>query len=156
MSRYPLEALLRPPVEFYSAVTALCAALICLRCAPLLMLTAPQSRLMACALMLLALRRGWLGWRIVRYQRNLLRLPRYALASQQIPVSRARLFLGKGFRWQPIHTQRLYDCLQPEAARWLRPGRCYRLARAVEKRGEHRLPRLIRLLSADHWLNPVR
>ncbi|HCM1989764.1 TPA: type IV conjugative transfer system coupling protein TraD [Salmonella enterica subsp. salamae serovar 30:m,t:-] len=156
MSRYPLEALLRPPVEFYSAVTALCAALICLRCAPLLMLTAPQSRLMACALMLLALRRGWLGWRIVRYQRNLLRLPRYALASQQIPVSRARLFLGKGFRWQPIHTQRLYDCLQPEAARWLRPGRCYRLARAVEKRGEHRLPRLVRLLSADHWLNPLR
>lgn len=57
MSRYLLEALLRPPVEFYSAMTALCAALICLRCAPLLMLTAWQSRLMVCALMLLALRR---------------------------------------------------------------------------------------------------
>ncbi|EOF5506060.1 type IV conjugative transfer system coupling protein TraD [Salmonella enterica] len=106
--------------------------------------------------MLLALRRGWQGWQIVRYQRNLLRLPRYALTSRKIPVSRQWLFLGKGFRWQPIHTQRLYDCLQQEAARWLRPGGCYRLARHIEKRSEHTLPGLARLLSADRWLNPVR
>ena len=36
MSRYALEALLRPPVEFYSTVTAGCGALICLTQAPLL------------------------------------------------------------------------------------------------------------------------
>ncbi|ELO75391.1 TPA: type IV conjugative transfer system coupling protein TraD [Salmonella enterica subsp. enterica serovar Enteritidis] len=156
MSRYALEALLRPPVEFYSTVTAGCGALICLTQAPLLMLTPWQARLMACALMLLALRRGWQGWQIVRYQRNLLRLPRYALTSRKIPVSRQWLFLGKGFRWQPIHTQRLYDCLQQEAARWQRPGWCYRLARHIEKRSEHTLPGLARLLSADRWLNPVR
>lgn len=156
MSRYALEALLRPPVEFYSTVTASCGALICLTQAPLLMLTPWQVRLMACALMMLALRRGWQGWHIVRYHRNLLRLPRYALTSRKIPVSRQRLFFGKGFRWQPIHTQRLYDCLQPEAAHWLRPGWCYRLARHIEKRSEHTLPGLARLLSADRWLNPVR
>lgn len=156
MSRYALEALLRPPVEFYSTVTAGCGALICLTQAPLLMLTPWQAQLMACTLMLLALRRGWQGWNIVRYHRNLLRLPHYALTSRKIPVSRQRLFLGKGFRWQPIHTQRLYDCLQPEAARWLRPGWCYRLARHIEKRGEHTLPGFARLLSADRWLNPVR
>ncbi|EAA7091521.1 TPA: conjugative transfer system coupling protein TraD [Salmonella enterica] len=156
MSRYALEALLRPPVEFYSTVTASCGALICLTQAPLLMLTPWQARLMAGALMLLALRRGWQGWHIVRYHRNLLRLPRYALTSRKIPISRQRLFLGKGFRWLPIHTQRLYDCLQPEAAHWLRPGWCYRLARHIEKRSEHTLPGLTRLFSADRWLNPVR
>ncbi|MDZ4034442.1 type IV conjugative transfer system coupling protein TraD [Kluyvera ascorbata] len=156
MSRYALEALLRPPVEFYSTATASYGALICLTQAPLLMLTPCQAQLMACTLMLLALRRGWQGWQIVRYQRNLLRLPRYALTSRKIPVSRLRLFLGKGFRWLPIHTQRLYDCLQPEAARWLRPGWCHRLARYIEKRGEHTLPGLARLFSADCWLNPVR
>lgn len=59
MSRYALEALLRPPVEFYSTVTAGCSALICLTQAPLLMLTPWQARLMACAMVLLALRRGW-------------------------------------------------------------------------------------------------
>ncbi|HBU0448784.1 TPA: conjugative coupling factor TraD, PFGI-1 class, partial [Klebsiella pneumoniae] len=75
MSRYSLEALLRPPVEFYSTVTAGCGALICLTQAPLLMLTPWQARLMAGALMLLALQRGWQGWHIVRYHRNLLRLP---------------------------------------------------------------------------------
>ena len=92
------QALLRPPVEFYSTVTAGCGALICLMQAPLLMLTPWQARLMAGALMLLALRRGWQGWHIVRYHRNLLRLPRYAITSRKIPVSRQRLFLGKGFR----------------------------------------------------------
>ncbi|WP_460994541.1 hypothetical protein, partial [Staphylococcus aureus] len=112
--------------------------------AALLMLTPLQSHLMACGLVLLALQRGWQGWQIVRYQRNLLRLPRYALTSRKIPVSRQRLFLGKGFRWQPIHTQRLYDCLQPEAARWLRPGWGYRLARRIEKHSEHTLPDLAR------------
>ncbi len=101
MSRYALEALLRPPVEFYSTVTASCGALICLTQAPLLMLTPWQARLMACALMLLAMRRGWQGWKIVRYHRNLLRLPRYALTSRKIPVSRQRLFLGKGFAGSP-------------------------------------------------------
>lgn len=156
MSCYALEALLRPSVEFYSTVTATCGALICLTQAPLLMLTPWQARLMASVLILLALRRGWQGWQIVRYHRNLLRLPRYALTSRKIPVSRQRLFLGKGFRWQSIHTQRLYDCLQPEAARWLQPGWCYRLARHIEKRGEHTLPGLACLLSADRWLNPVR
>lgn len=156
MSCYALEALLRPPVEFYSTVTAGCGALICLTQASLLMLTPWQARLMACALLLLALRRGWQGWHIVRYHHNLLRLPRYAITSRNIPVSRQRLFLGKGFRWQPIHTQRLYDCLQPEATRWLRPGWCYRLARHIEKRSEHTLPGLAHLLSIDHWLNPVR
>lgn len=156
MSRYALEALLRPPVEFYSTVTAGCGALICLTQAPWLMLTPWQARMMTSALMLLALRRGWQGWQIVRYHRNLLHLPRYALTSRKIPISRQRLFLGKGFRWLPIHTQRLYDCLQPEATRWLRPGWCYRLARHIEKRSEHTMPGFARLLSADRWLNPVR
>jgi len=156
MSRYALEALLRPPVEFCSAVTAACGALICLTQAATLMLSPPAAWLMACGLILLALWRSWQGWQIVRYHRNLLRLPRYALTSRQIPVSRQRLFLGKGFRWQPIHTQRLYDCLQPEATRWLRPGLGYRLARSTEKRCEHTLPGLVRLLSTDSWLNPVR
>ena len=66
MSRYALEALLRPPVEFYSTVTAGCGALICLTQAPWLMLTPWQARMMTSALMLLALRRGWQGWQIVR------------------------------------------------------------------------------------------
>ncbi|KIS44523.1 type IV conjugative transfer system coupling protein TraD [Kosakonia radicincitans] len=156
MSRYALEALLRPPVEFYSAITTACGALLCLTQASILMLSVPEARIMTCGLLLLALYRTWQGWRIVRYHRNLLRLPRYGLTSRKIPVSNQRLFLGKGFRWQPIHTQRLYDCLQPEAARWLRPGLCYRLARSAEKRCEHTLPAIAHLLSTDSALNPVR
>ncbi|MBP2170725.1 hypothetical protein J2125_003917 [Erwinia toletana] len=83
----------------------------------------PQSaQLLITAFGLLALRRGWQGLEVLRYRRNLRRLPRYQLRSTQIPVSKHRLFLGKGFRWQAIHTQRLHDCLRPEVQHYLSRG----------------------------------
>jgi len=156
MSRYALEALLRPPVEFYSTVCMGCAALLCLNESTILMLAPGEAWALAGGFVMLALYRGRQGGYILRYHHNLLRLPRYALTTQRIPVSHHHLFIGRGFRWQPIHTQRLSDCLQPEAMRFLHPGFCHRLARVLEKRCEHTLPWLPRLLSTDHWLNPVR
>ena len=49
------------------------------------------------------------AWEVLRYRRNIRRLPRYELTSRQIPVSRKRLFMGRGFRWTRLHTQRLVE-----------------------------------------------
>lgn len=102
--------------------------------------------------------RGRQGWVILRYRRNMRRLPRFALRSNQIPVSQRYLWLGKGFRWEARHTQRLHEAQQPEARPYLQPSRWYRKARWAEIRFEHlRAARfLIRLLSADVVFNPVR
>lgn len=70
--------------------------------------------------------------KVIRYRRNLRRLPRYVMSTRQIPVSRQRLFLGRGFRWTQKHTQRLQDTLRPEVARYLQPGWLYRMARQLE------------------------
>ncbi|MEB6537284.1 type IV conjugative transfer system coupling protein TraD [Pantoea stewartii] len=154
--RYVMESLLRPAVEMYSATVAGSATFICLT-APWSVALAPSvSWVTAAGFGVLALKRTSQGLKILRYRRNIRRLPRYALTSDQIPVSRRHLFLGKGFQWSPRHTQRLMEARCPECEIYVQPSVMYRLARELEKKMEYSLPWLCRLTSADSALNPFR
>lgn len=119
---YPLDTLLRPPLEWISSVVSSCAAGVCLYLPLTALLTPLVSKSLAVGLGVLALQRFLDGYRVVRYQHHLKRLPTYALSSRHIPVSDKKLFLGKGFRWQPQHTQRVVDCQQEKNASYLKPG----------------------------------
>lgn len=155
-NRYVIEALLRPAVELNTAVVSGMAAYVCVQ-APWAVALAPSvSYVTAAGFAALAVTRTHQGMKIIRYRRNLRRLPRYVMSTKQIPVSHRRLFLGRGFRWMQKHTQRLQDTLRPEVARYLQPNRFYLGARQLELLTEHRLPWLGKLLSADTPLNPVR
>ncbi|HDY9343833.1 TPA: type IV conjugative transfer system coupling protein TraD [Klebsiella pneumoniae] len=155
-NRYVIEALLRPAVERNTAVVSGMAAYVCVQ-APWAVALAPSvSYVTAAGFAALAVTRTHQGMKIIRYRRNLRRLPRYVMSTKQIPVSHRRLFLGQGFRWTQKHTQRLQDTLRPEVARYLQPNRFYLGARQLEMLTEHRLPWLGKLLSADTPLNPVR
>lgn len=155
-NRYVIEALLRPAVELNTAVVSGMAAYVCVQ-APWAVALAPSvSYVIAAGFAALAVTRTHQGMKIIRYRRNLRRLPRYVMSTKQIPVSHRRLFLGRGFRWTQKHTQRLQDTLRPEVARYLQPNRFYLGARQLEMLTEHRLPWLGKLLSADTSLNPVR
>ncbi|MDN8600299.1 type IV conjugative transfer system coupling protein TraD [Citrobacter sp. S2-9] len=157
MSRgHVIENLLRPAVELYSAAAGLAAGTICLVAPWSLMLAPVVSWPLAAGFFVLAGIRAQQGLHILRYRRNLRRLPRYVITSARVPVSRHTLFIGKGFRMEQKHAQRLYQCRQPEAAQYLRPGWLYRQARGLEKACDVSLPVVRRLLSCDHWLNPVR
>lgn len=154
--RYVMESLLRPAVEMYSATVAGSATFICLT-APWSVALAPSvSWVTAAGFGVLALKRTSQGLKILRYRRNIRRLPRYALTSDQIPVSRRHLFLGKGFQWSPRHTQRLMEARRPECEIYVQPSVMYRLARELEKKMEYSLPWLCRMTSADSALNPFR
>ncbi len=156
MSRYPLEALLRPPVEFWSTLAAGATGTIAMLAPWSLMMPPSLAYATAGALFTLAAWRGRQGWRVIRYQRNLRRLREYRIKASQIPVSQTRLFLGRGFRWTQRHTQRLRDTLRPEAASYLAPGRMDALVRRIEQACERR-PRLIgiaRILRSRAWWNP--
>ncbi|HHX5354800.1 TPA: type IV conjugative transfer system coupling protein TraD, partial [Escherichia coli] len=155
-NRYVIEALLRPAVELNTAVVAATAAGVCVT-APWAVALAPSvSYVTAAGFGVLAVVRFRQGMKIIRYRRNLRRLPRYVMSSRQIPVSRQRLFLGRGFRWTQKHTQRLQDTLRPEVAHYLQPGSLYRTARWLEMKTEHSLPWIGQLLRRDSPLNPVR
>ena len=60
--------------------------------------------------------------RILRYRANLRRQRSYVVGSEDIPWSGERLFLGKGFRWDQRHTQRLHEARLPEKQHLLGAG----------------------------------
>lgn len=156
-SQYPIEALLRPPVELWSAICAFaCALMACL--APwAIMMTPSVGYATAALLALLGLIRTRQALFVLRYQRNMRKLPRYEIAAEDIPVSRQRLFLGKGFLWQQKHSQRLRDTLHPKVRRYIEPSFAYQLARRLESRWEQSpiLQQVVKLLQNPAWWNPL-
>ncbi|KYO75177.1 type IV conjugative transfer system coupling protein TraD [Pseudomonas aeruginosa] len=156
---HAIEVLLRPAVELYTV--AVCAG------AAFLSLAAPWSLALSptigvgSALAFLAF--GAIRLRdalvILRYRRNIRRLPRYVMTSRNVPVSQQRLFIGRGFRWEQRHTHRLTQTFRPEFRRYVEPTPAYQLARRLEERLEFApfpLSKLARLTAWDVPINPVR
>ena len=97
------------------------------------------------------------GLKLVSYQRNLRSVRRYALKPEQIPWSRKALFLGRGFRWTQVHTQRLIDARLPHAQRYREPSAWYGRIRRFEQWAEHRdlFSWIARLTSTTSRWNPL-
>jgi conjugative coupling factor TraD (TOL family) len=106
---YPLDNLLRPPVEFVPAAVSLATALVLLLWHPVFALPLPAAAAVAALLLLHAAWRTRQGLRIVRYQRNLEQPRPYRLAPEALPRPAHQVFLGRGFRWTARHTQRWAD-----------------------------------------------
>ncbi|ASD11670.1 type IV conjugative transfer system coupling protein TraD [Pseudomonas aeruginosa] len=155
----PVEVLLRPAVELYTVVVCAGAAFLCVA-APWALALSPEIGIGAAIAFLafgaIRLREAHV---ILRYRRNIRRLPRYVMTSGDVPVSMQRLFIGKGFRWEQKHTHRLMQTYRPEFRRYVEPTPAYQLARRLEERLEFApfsLSRLARLTAWDVPLNPVR
>ena len=153
------QSLLRPAVELYTVAVAVMAAILCLTAPWALALNPALGRAAAGAFLLLAGVRLRNAWTVLRFRRHIRRLPHYVLASRDIPVSRKKLFIGRGFRWEPHHTQRLLETYRPEYRRYVEPAPAFRLARRLEARlevGPRGLRPLARITAWDHAANPVR
>ncbi|GKV93175.1 conjugative coupling factor TraD, PFGI-1 class [Pectobacterium carotovorum subsp. carotovorum] len=155
----PVEVLLRPPVELYTVAVCAGGALLCVA-APWSLALSPDIGIGSALAFGIF---GVLRWRdaqvILRYRRNIRRLPRYVMTSKDVPVSQQRLFIGKGFRWEQKHTHRLMQTYRPEFRRYVEPTPAYQLARRLEERLEFAsfpLSQLPRLTTWDIPLNPVR
>lgn len=157
MSAYPIEALLRPPVELWSTLVAFATAGIAVLAPWALMMPPGVAYGAGAVLGLIGLIRGRQAWRVLRYQRNMRRLPIYKVRSRKIPLSRRKLFLGRGFRWTQKHTQRLRDTIRPEVQRYVQPGSLYQWARRKEVAWESVpiLSLLSRLFRVRAWWNPL-
>lgn len=152
-AKHLLEGLLRPPVELYPATVHACCALLC-GVAPWSVALNPTIGWgLSAAFMGMSIHRFRQGWRIVRYHKNLKRLPFYSMTSRQIPVGKKYLFLGKGFEWKPKHTQRLHDCFSSQGEPYLEQSKLFKLAREYEKKHDNAITRLT---TKDSAWNPVR
>lgn len=156
MSAYPIEALLRPPVELWSMSVAFAAGVIAFLAPWALMMPPGIATTTGGCLFLFGGIRARQAWQVLRYQRNMRRLPSYRLPADRMPVSQHKLFLGKGFRWTQQHTQRLRDTLKPDAQRYVQPGMLYRWARQKEVAWECKplLSLLAKGLRSRSKLNP--
>ncbi|MCI4239520.1 type IV conjugative transfer system coupling protein TraD [Dickeya dianthicola] len=155
----PVEVLLRPAVELYTVAVCAGAVLLCLT-APWSLALSPDIGI-GSALAFGAF--GALRWRdaqvILKYRRNIRRLPRYVMTSRDVPVSGQRLFIGRGFLWEQKHTHRLMQTYRPEFRRYVEPTPAYQLARRLEERLEFApfpLSQLPRITTWDVPFNPVR
>ena len=155
----PVEVLLRPAVELYTAAVCAGAAFLSVVAPWALALNPVLGIGSALAFSLFGSIRLNQALGILRYRRNIRRLPRYVMTSRDVPVSQQRLFIGRGFQWEQKHTHRLMQTYRPEFRRYAEPTPAYLLARRLEERLEFApfpLSHLTRLTSWDVALNPVR
>lgn len=166
-NKYPIEPLLRPPVEFYPAAASALSAAALVAFPKAFIMNPMMAYTAATAFTLHATFRAWQGFNIVRYHRNLKRLKRYVLTADEIPYSHEKLFLGMGFKWDQRHTQRLQDVRLPQNRKYHEPSKAYFMARKLEiklekmlldqrRRVFRRTAKVFRaLLQRDAWWNPV-
>ncbi len=150
-----LEGLLRPPVEYLSAAAAASAAVLTSLAPAALMMTPTVGYGSAAVLAVFAVWRYRQGVRVRRYQRNLRRLQSYTLRAVDTPRSKYKLFIGRGFEWSAIHTQRLTDVLDSRNRKYVSDSAGYKWARKVETEWERTtLAPVARLLQKNAWWNP--
>ena len=155
---YQIEALLRPPVEYFAAGTYLSVAAVTLAAPEALMVVPTVAYTTATLLLARGLIRLRDGWRIRKYQKQLWRLPLYQLSSSPLPISQRTLFIGMGFAWDQRHAQRLADTERAKNRGYKTPPWYYRWARAFELRHEHSplLKPLVKAIESPRRWNPVR
>ncbi|WAH55494.1 type IV conjugative transfer system coupling protein TraD [Pseudomonas silvicola] len=159
MTDHAMESLLRPAVELYTVGVCAGAAALCLHSPWAVALSPEIGTGMAVAYTAFGLKRLNEARVVLRYRRNIRRLPRYSLTSRQIPVSNKRLFMGCGFRWTRLHTQRLVEAQDPALARYVNQSAAYQCARRLERvleKAPYALSRLAQLTAWDSPFNPVR
>ena len=159
MSADAFDNRLRPVVEFLPAAFFLIgAAHLGLKPDTFFPILPTIATVTAIAFLGLGSWRLWQACGICRYQKHLRRLPRYVLDAKDVPLSFHKLFLGRGFKWDQRHTQRLVESRDPSAQKYLQQGAFYNTARALEIKLEHSrtMGWLPRMTKQDVWWNPVR
>lgn len=153
-SDHLIEALLRPPVELFTTAVCIIIAILCCTAPWVVALQPSVSYGFAVCFLVL----GWVRFRqslyIIRYHRNLKRLSVFKMSGKEIPVGKKFLYLGKGFRWQPKHTQRLHDCFTADGSKYTQPSKLFQFVREFEKK--HQDSWLVKFTSKDSIFNPFR
>lgn len=117
-----LEALLRPPVELWSAAVSWAVAVVAL--------AAPWALMMPAWLGWgVAALAGYFGWvrckqamYVLRYQHGMKYYKVTQVAPHKIPVGPGEYYLGEGFEWTQKHTQRKRDATRTDAYPFVRPS----------------------------------
>lgn len=137
MSDQPKEVLLRDIYEYVPASAYVLAAVFLLLASELAFVIPTVAFALATLFFLRAAVLFRRGWRVKRYQKRLVNLPVYRMRVSELPVSNKVQYLGLGFAWTGVHTQRVYDLTQSENSKYTAKSRGYERARNLEVKLEH-------------------
>lgn len=106
MAKHAFENPYRAPIEWLVAIVSLIFGLL-IFWQPVT-LTQHTAQFLTLVFVAFAFYRGYQAYRIIRFRHALLVLKPFSLGTVDVPLSKERLYLGQGFRWQPVHRQRLH------------------------------------------------
>ena len=165
-TEYEIEALLRSPQEYWASINSFITGLLFLLVPEVFVVVPLFCYLLAAFCFWRSIHWLRLGNQLRNYHKGLSRTFRFVLSHKRMRYSTNYTFLGRGFRWERIHAQRLYD-LSRGHKKYREPPPSHRLARAIErkvagapKRGVSNftsmpLRGIARLTSNQKWWNPV-
>ncbi|WP_305763104.1 type IV conjugative transfer system coupling protein TraD [Alteromonas macleodii] len=155
---HPIERLLRPIAEYNAATVSGVAAGLSVTAPYYWMMTEPVSYACASAFSYIGYKYLDDALRLSKYQRNIKTLKPYSIKPADLPVSKSKSFLGQGYRWQSIHTQRLYDTTKPENEDYTKPPARYEWARRKEVNWENTfgLSMIAKALRNQSPYNPLK
>lgn len=150
--KYPIETLLRPIHEFTVVNVGLAVITLLTINHNIFLLSFETALMISLFIFVLIYVRFNQGYKVRRYQKGLIKLSFYILKPKKIPTNKNYLFLGKGFKWEQVHTQRLEDLKDSKNSKYLKAGRIYRLIREKEKT----IRVLYFLFHTSFFLNPFK
>ena len=130
-SRYAFENRFRDPFEFLVGLAALGFGFICVTDYSFLALDVHMGWLVAAPFFILAVVRLRQGWQILAFRKRLLQLKAFAYNTIQVPLSKKRQYLGRGFRWLPEHRQRLSLLNMVQNQGFMEPSKVSQLLRKL-------------------------
>lgn len=124
-TRYAFENLLRTPWELLVSVVALCFGVLCIKHHAWMMLTHHAGIMISIPFFMLSSVRFIQGTRVLSYRKRLLTLKPFTLSIFDLPTLPSAIFVGRGFRWQAIHRQRLHLLASVDHQKFMQKNRIY-------------------------------
>jgi len=156
-SKYEIENLLRPPVEYSSALVSYVFMGACIVAPYKLSMSPTVGFAFAGMFFVTGTWRFFQGVKISTYHKSFKRLPRYILSLSKIKVSRHFLFMGKGFRWRETHTERIYAVRERKNEKYSTQSFIYSWIRNLEYQIENgKIGFLAKITAKDVYFNPFR
>ena len=132
MKHQPVEALFRPPVEYFSGLSYLAIGLLAAVAPSVLMMTPSVAVITASTLVSPLVCCGCIRAGASGVTRKACDVSNATGSLRSdLPVSHRKLFLGMGSAWDGRHTQRLADLQRNEGRKYKEQGRLYRWARRL-------------------------
>lgn len=155
--KYEIENLLRPPVELASSIVSFSFLGLCVANPAVLSIPPSIGLGFASFFAITGIRRLKQGCDILKYQKNLKNLPHYEMSLSSMKKSDNYLFMGRGFKWNEVHTERIYSARERRNVCYTEVSKFYEAIRTFEYNNENNWLRYIaKLTSINHPLNPVR